>query len=101
MLIVFAKTNDTLDDSSCPDAGSGGAQTSVWQAIYTAPLHAFFDEAAPGANLTDADISNLISLCPFETVAKEKPSQFCDVFNQTTFEGFEYFEDLGKFYGNG
>ncbi|KLO05030.1 phytase [Schizopora paradoxa] len=100
-VVLSESANDTLDDSSCPDAGSGDEQTNVWQAIYTAPLHAFFEQAAPGANLTDTDISNLIALCPFETVAKEKPSQFCDLFNQTTFEGFEYFEDLGKFYGNG
>ena len=85
----------------CPNAGDGTAQINAWQAIYAASIAESLNAAAPGANLTVADVTNLIGICPFETVAKEKPSQFCDLFNLTAFEGFEYIGDLSKFYGTG
>jgi len=42
-----------------------------------------------------------MSLCPFETVAKETRSQFCDLFTREEFEAFEYYGDLNKYYGYG
>ncbi|TDL30133.1 phosphoglycerate mutase-like protein [Rickenella mellea] len=100
-VILNEALNDTLDDNMCPNAGSSTAQTNTWQVIYAAPAVARLNAAAPGANLTVTDITNLISLCPFETVAKEKPSAFCSLFTQEEFDGFEYFGDLGKYYGTG
>ena len=85
----------------CPNAGSGDTQTDAWQSIYATPIQARLNVAAPGANLTLDDVSSLISLCPFETVAKEKPSPFCSLFSQSDFNGYEYFGDLNKFYGTG
>ena len=57
--------------------------------------------AALGANLTGDDVTSIISLCAFDTVAKEKPSQFCNLFTQSDFDGFEYYMDLDKYYGTG
>ena len=85
----------------CPNAGSGDNQTDAWQAIYAAPILQRLNNAAPGANLTLDDITNLVALCAFETVAKEKPSQWCSLYTQTDFDGFEYYGDLSKYYGNG
>lgn len=85
----------------CPSAGSGDAQTNTWQSIYASPIQARLNAAASGANLTLDDVSSIISLCPFETVAKEKASAFCSLFSQSDFSGYEYFGDLGKFYGTG
>ena len=85
----------------CPNAGDSDAQQDAWQSIYAAAALERLNTNAPGANLTLDDISNLISLCPFETVAKEKASAFCNIFTQQEFEGFEYFGDLNKFYGTG
>ncbi|OBZ70283.1 3-phytase A [Grifola frondosa] len=58
--------------------------------------------AAPHANLTDADTYSLMSLCPFESVAEEKRSNFCNLYDEfDAFEGFEYGGDLDKYYGTG
>ncbi|KJA17736.1 hypothetical protein HYPSUDRAFT_146103 [Hypholoma sublateritium FD-334 SS-4] len=97
----LAVGNDTLDDSMCPNAGSSDAQTGVWTAIYGAPIAARLNAAAPGANLTAADISAFIPICPFESAAKDATSPFCALFTPAEFAQFEYFGDLDKFYGTG
>ncbi|THH02813.1 hypothetical protein EW145_g6696 [Phellinidium pouzarii] len=100
-VILQEALNDTLDDNMCPNAGSGDAQTNAWQAVYATPIAARLNAVVPHANLTASDVSNLISLCSFDTLANEKPSPFCDLFSQTDFDGFEYFGDLNKYYGTG
>jgi hypothetical protein len=52
-------------------------------------------------NLTSADAQALITLCALETVAKEEYSPFCELFDDSDFEGFEYAMDLDKFYYTG
>jgi len=53
------------------------------------------------ANLTPVDVNNLITLCPFESVAKQKLSLFCKVFEPEDFANFEWGMDLSKYYGTG
>ncbi len=83
--------------------GDASAETSAWEAIYAAPIATRLNSAAPGANLTTIDVFNLISLCPFETVATFNKSQWCTLFEEfsTAFPGFAYDGDLNKFYGTG
>ncbi|KZT29534.1 phosphoglycerate mutase-like protein [Neolentinus lepideus HHB14362 ss-1] len=100
-LILDESLNDTLDDAMCSNAGSSDAQTNEWLSIFAANITARLNAAAPGANLTDVDTYNLMSLCPFETVAKERVSQFCGLFSDQEFAGFEYSGDLDKYYGTG
>ncbi|KAF8887235.1 phosphoglycerate mutase-like protein [Gymnopilus junonius] len=100
-VVLQESMNDTLDDSMCPNAGSSDAQTSTWTSIYGAPVADRLNAQAPGATLTAADISNFIPLCAFETLVKEAPSPFCDLFTPEEFAQFEYFGDLDKFYGTG
>lgn len=85
----------------CPNAGDSDEQTTAWQTVYATPIQKRLNAAAPSANISLDDVSSLISLCPFETVAKEKKSAFCDLFSQSDFNGYEYFGDLGKYYGTG
>ena len=85
----------------CPNAGNADEQTHHWQSIFAPSIVDRINQAAPGANLMDVDIPYLMMLCPFETVAKETRSQFCDLFTQDEFEAFEYYGDLNKFYGFG
>ena len=59
------------------------------------------NSAAPGANLNPQDAYAIMHLCPFETVAKEKPSPFCSLFSEEEFEIYEYAGDLEKFYNAG
>jgi hypothetical protein len=85
----------------CPGAGSSGPQTNVWSAIYGAPIAARLNTQAPGAGFVAADISNLIPLCAFESVAEDMTSPFCALFASDEFAQFEYVADLDKFYGTG
>jgi len=93
--------NDTLDDNMCPAAGSSDAETETWTAIYGTPIAARLNAQAPGADLVAADISNLIPLCAFESVAKDVASPFCALFTPAEFAQYEYYADLDKFYGTG
>ena len=85
----------------CPNAGNAAEQTHHWQSIFAQPIVDRLNRAAPGANLVDIDIPYLMSLCPFETVAKDTRSRFCDLFTRKEFKAFEYYGDLNKFYGFG
>jgi hypothetical protein len=93
--------NDTLVNKMCPKAGEPKHQTKKWQSIYAPPITARLNAAAPGANLKDADTTNLISLCPFETVAHQQLSPFCALFTLDDFQGYEYLMDLEKYYYTG
>lgn len=53
------------------------------------------------SNLTAADVVDLISLCPFDSVAKQEPSQFCNIFEPEDFTNFEWGMNLDKYYGTG
>jgi len=100
-LILLEYLNDTLTNKMCPNAGNADEQTHHWQSVFAPPIVDRINQAAPGANLMDVDIPYLMMLCPFETVAKETRSQFCDLFTQKEFEAFEYYGDLNKYYGFG
>ncbi|KAF9556503.1 phytase, partial [Agrocybe pediades] len=100
-VILSESLNDTLDDAMCPNAGSSDPQTGIWTSIYGTPIANRLNQQAPGANITAADVSNLIPLCAFETIVKETPSPFCNLFTPEEFAQFEYFGDLDKFYGTG
>jgi len=93
--------NDTLTNHMCPNAGESDHQTNHWLSVFAPPIVARINQAAPGADLSDVDIPHLMSLCPFETVAKQTTSYFCDIFTQKEFEAFEYYYDLEKFYAFG
>ncbi|KAI0941138.1 hypothetical protein AcV7_002782 [Taiwanofungus camphoratus] len=69
-VILSESANDTLDDANCPNARSADAQDAAWQAVYAPNITAALNAYAPGADLDDDDTGSLMSLCPFETVAK-------------------------------
>ncbi|KAF8870777.1 histidine phosphatase superfamily [Infundibulicybe gibba] len=100
-VILSEAANDTLNDSMCPSASSSDAQTAQWLSIYAAPITFRLNSQAPGAELDETDIFNLLSLCPFHTVATEELSPFCDLFTAEEFAAFDYSGDLNKYYGTG
>ncbi|KAI0638614.1 phytase [Trametes polyzona] len=101
-VIISEAANDTLDDNMCPAAGDSDPQTNQWLAQFAPPMTARLNAGAPGANLTDTDTYNLLTLCPFETVATEQRSRFCDIYEELQAEeAFAYNADLDKFYGTG
>ncbi|KAI9459508.1 histidine phosphatase superfamily [Lactarius psammicola] len=99
--LMAPQGNLTLDDNMCPNAGDGDAESGRWLAIYAPPITERLNAAAPGADLTDEDTYNLMSLCAFHSQAIMGPSPFCGLFTTEEFRGFEYFGDVDKFYDNG
>ncbi|KAF8581012.1 phosphoglycerate mutase-like protein [Ramaria rubella] len=100
-LVLNEAANDTLDNSLCNNAGDSDAPTTVWQNTFGPAIAHRLNTAVPGANLSDANVPDLISLCAFDTLAKETPSPWCNVFDQGDFDQFEYFGDLDKYYTTG
>ena len=85
----------------CPNAGDSETQKSLWTSIFGAPIAERLNAQAPGANLVASDISALIPLCAFDTIAKLKLSPFCSLFTKEEFAEYEYYGDLDKYYGTG
>ncbi|KAH7909639.1 histidine phosphatase superfamily [Hygrophoropsis aurantiaca] len=100
-VILSESGNDTLDNSMCPNAGSSSNETTQWLSVFAPSIADRLNAAAPGANLTNSDILNIMSMCPYETVANEAPSPFCDLFSLEEFDSFGYYEDVKDYYGNG
>ncbi|KAI0273416.1 phosphoglycerate mutase-like protein [Gloeopeniophorella convolvens] len=100
-LILPESGNLTLDDGMCPNSGDGDTESARWLAIYAPRITKRLNSAAPGANLTDDDTHSLMSLCAFHSQITIAPSPFCGLFTDREFEGYEYFADVNKFYGNG
>ncbi|KAI0711023.1 phytase [Cerioporus squamosus] len=101
-VILSEAGNDTLDDNMCPAAGSSDAETNTWLAIFAPPMTARLNAGAVGANLTDTDTYNLLTLCAFDTVAHERPGDFCAVYEELDAgPAIMYSGDLDKYYGTG
>ncbi|PFH48993.1 hypothetical protein AMATHDRAFT_148650 [Amanita thiersii Skay4041] len=100
-VILSEKLNDTLDNTQCPNAGDADFEVDEWVAIYGQPIAKRLNKAAPGANLTAADVYGLMLLCPFESQAKMEKSSFCDLFTQEEFGYLAYTSDLDKYYSTG
>ncbi|KAA1469415.1 acid phosphatase [Dentipellis sp. KUC8613] len=100
-VILSEEGNNTLDAGMCPNAGDGSKQSDEWLSIFAPPITARLNKAAPGANLTDDDTLSLMSMCPFHTIVEQRPSPFCSLFTEDEFDGYEYRNDLDKFYGMG
>lgn len=96
--------NDTLDPSTCnafengPYSLLGSYAQSNYSAIFTKPIVARVANTT-GVNVTATDIINLFNLCAFETVAHSSVSPFCNLFSTTEFAQYDYYQDLGKWYG--
>ena len=93
--------NDTLDDHQCPNAGTSDTQTGIWLDVFAPEIADRLNKYAPGAHLKHRDIANLMSLCPFETVAYERNSPWCGLFTEEEWASYEYYGDLDDYYGNG
>ncbi|OAX37444.1 acid phosphatase [Rhizopogon vinicolor AM-OR11-026] len=100
-LIVDQTSNDTLDDHQCPKVGTSDAQTDTWLDVFAPEIAHRLNKYAPGAHLKHKDIANLMSLCPFDTIAHERISPWCGLFTEEEWASYEYYGDLYDYYGNG
>lgn len=102
--------NNTLDHGSCkafeqgPDAKLGHKMKDAWRKTWAAPIRERLNKKLPGANMSLEDTVNFMDLCPFDTVASRKAktiSQFCRLFSEDEWHGYEYYESLDKWYRYG
>ena len=93
--------NNTLNDQMCPNADRRTKTVWTWGGIFGQPIVDRVNRDAPGADLELGDLPNLMSLCAFDSVAREVVSPWCNLFDEKEYEGFEYLRDLGTYYTNG
>ncbi|KAK6532152.1 hypothetical protein TWF694_003312 [Orbilia ellipsospora] len=102
--------NNTLDHGTCKEFEEGKYSSlrdlvqTKFASVFTAPIVTRFEKDIPGANLTGADIVNIMSLCPFYAISEptgDPLSKFCDLFSDQEFMGYNYYQTLGKYYGYG
>lgn len=99
-MVVSEAHNSTLN-THCPNAADGSAERDAWLDVFAPPIVARLQRLAPGAPVTTQDVHRLLALCPFETVAFERPSAFCELFTDEEFKAMEYYGDLEKYYKTG
>jgi hypothetical protein len=85
----------------CPGSESSKDEMKTFVDIAFQEIAARLNSAAPGANLDPQETLAIMLLCPFESVADEKLSPFCNLFSKGDFEIYEYAADLEKFYNTG
>ncbi|KDN47029.1 hypothetical protein RSAG8_03806, partial [Rhizoctonia solani AG-8 WAC10335] len=95
--------NNTLGVETCPAAKMhkpSAATKKGWLVLAGfAPIKERLNQDLPGANLTESDIAHLMSLCGFDTAAKGGiASPWCGVFKDDEWKGYEYYNDLEKYY---
>ncbi|KAI0683443.1 histidine phosphatase superfamily, partial [Cytidiella melzeri] len=98
--ILSESVNNTLN-ADCPNSDEGDPEKDSWLAVFTPPLLKYLRKAAPKAKITKKDVHNLMAMCPFESLALQKPSPFCGIFKAKEFANFEYYGDVEKYYKTG
>lgn len=104
-----AGENNTLNHDLCtafetgPDSNTAKLAEGEWQSIFTVPIQQRLNNDLPGANLSQTDVVNFMSLCPFVTVASPtgQVSDFCGLFTENEWHEYDYFQSLDKYYGYG
>lgn len=100
-------SNNTLSHGLCIEFENGqnseiatNAQ-KIWQAIFTPPITARLNAGLKGAKLDASDTISMMDLCPFDTVASAlgQISPFCNLFTETEWREYDYYQSLNKYYG--
>jgi hypothetical protein len=101
----------------CPAARKSFVESGRWLNTFMPPITARLNslitgtgtstspeshsESPPPPLLTDADVLQIMNLCPFDTAVKGRLSEFCGLFMEREWMGYEYLYDLNKFYYTG
>ncbi|KZP16862.1 acid phosphatase, partial [Athelia psychrophila] len=101
----FNNTLAPCDSEFCPNANNAVtslATTSVtnWTSIYLKSAVTRLQPLLKGVNLTTVQAYEMQLMCAYETVALGY-SDFCGLFTEEEWKGFEYSIDLGFWYGFG
>ncbi|KAA1122069.1 hypothetical protein PGTUg99_025758 [Puccinia graminis f. sp. tritici] len=93
-------SNNTLDNNSCPNRESSG-EKQQWLNIFGPRITERLNSQAINAELNNEDTLALMQLCIFESIADEKLSRLCGIFEHGDWPGYGYYYDLDKYYNHG
>lgn len=100
--------NNTLDHSRCTNFETSDLGDDVqtgFAAIFVPKILTRVQAHLPGVSLTTTDIIHLMDMCAFDTVARTSDaselSPFCDLFTNSEWQEYNYYQSLGKYYGYG
>lgn len=92
---------DTCTNVNSEDVGNfGGIQGDIWADIYLKSARKRLQPLIRGFNLTTSRLIAMQETCAYETVALGY-SEFCDLFTEEEWEGYEYYVDLNFWYSEG
>ncbi|EGP87805.1 uncharacterized protein MYCGRDRAFT_70665 [Zymoseptoria tritici IPO323] len=100
-------SNNTLNHDLCtafedgPDSTIAANAQKTWSNIFVPPIQKRLNNDLGGANLILTDVVYMMDLCPFSTVASPggQISPFCDLFTESEWHQYNYYESLNKHYG--
>lgn len=111
MVIISEDTgsNNTLDHGLCTafedgyESTIGSSAQAIWASVFTPNITARLNANLPGVNFTVTDTIYFMDLCPFTTVANVLGtiSPFCDLFTESEWRAYDYYQTLGKYYSYG
>ncbi|QRV88869.1 histidine phosphatase family containing protein [Ceratobasidium sp. AG-Ba] len=102
--LILSTINNTLAIETCDaaealDPEPGDIASQKWISVFAPPITQRLNRLLPGANLNNNDTVSLMSLCGFDTAAKNgTASPWCSVFTKDEFKNYEYSVDLEKYY---
>ena len=103
-------SNNTMNHGLCTAFENGTASTIsdnaqlTFQNTFIPSIQSRLNTDLRGANFSATDTINLMDLCSFETVAistADPLSPFCNLFTQSEWVSYDYYQSLGKWYGFG
>ncbi|KAJ6444253.1 histidine acid phosphatase [Purpureocillium lavendulum] len=111
-ILVLPETkgfNNSLNHGTCaafetgPWSNLGREKEDTWRAIWAAPIMERLNHKLPGVNFTLQDTVYMMDLCPYGTVntPDATKSDFCRLFTQEEWRGYDYYGSLEKWYSYG
>ncbi|EGG01538.1 uncharacterized protein MELLADRAFT_39036, partial [Melampsora larici-populina 98AG31] len=98
ILVISENPGVTLDDNNCPNSPDL-PYSNQWSKFFTRSIIKRLNSKAIGLNLDEIDVISLMQLCCFDSLADQKYSRFCKLFEKS--DWIEYYIDLDKLYKHG
>ncbi|KAF2160106.1 hypothetical protein M409DRAFT_29403 [Zasmidium cellare ATCC 36951] len=100
-------SNNTLNHGLCtnfedgPDDSIASNAQKTWANVFVPAIQNRLNSDLQGANLTQTEVTYVMDLCPFNTVASNNGtiSSFCSLFTEEEWHQYNYYETLNKYYG--
>lgn len=101
-------SNNSLNHNTCPKLENDSHSdkiTDKYTSLIAPPIAQRLESQLPGVHLSTHDITYLMDMCAFDTVAATPDgsiqSPFCALFTSQEWTEYNYFQSLGKYYGYG